>query len=113
MERACTSWFILSAKLGLLAPEQVIAPYDYTLKRATAAQRRAWSGAVLEGLDAAVGSISGQVVEIHAGLEYRAFGLEQGLKARGAQVVVPTEGLSIGRQLAFYKREREKALSPR
>lgn len=112
VERTCSRWFILSAKHGLLTPDEVVAPYDQTLMRATTAERRAWSRAVLNALDAALGSLAGIVVEIHAGAEYREFGLEQGLNARGAVVEVPTKGLPIGRQLAFYKREREKGLRP-
>jgi hypothetical protein len=104
VELDCERWFILSAKLGLLSPDQVVAPYDQTLKTATATERRAWSQGVLQALDAAVGEIAGTVIEIHAGVEYREFGLEDGLQERGAEVVVPTRGLPIGRQLAFYKR---------
>jgi hypothetical protein len=42
------------------------------------------------------------VFEIHAGADYRDFGLADGLLQRGAVVTVPTLGLSQGRQLAFY-----------
>jgi hypothetical protein len=107
VERSCARWFILSAKHGLIAPEDVTAPYDQSLKRATSAQRRVWSEAVLNALDATMGPLGGTIVEIHAGAEYRAFGLERGLEVRGAVVEVPTLGLPIGRQLAFYKRKRD------
>ena len=106
VERTCTRWFILSAKHGVISPEEIVAPYDQSLKRATSAQRRSWSQAVLQALEAAAGPLSRCVIEIHAGAEYRSFGLEQGLRIRGVQVIVPALGLPIGRQLAFYKRER-------
>ena len=108
VERTCSRWFILSAKHGLLSPDEVVAPYDQSLKQATTAERRTWSQAVLKSLDGAAGALAGCVVEIHAGGEYRAFGIAEGLKTRGAQVVVPTLGLAIGRQLAFYKHERSR-----
>lgn len=112
VERTCTRWFILSAKHGLLSPDEVVAPYDQSFKRTTSTERRSWGQAVLKALDAVIVSFNGVVVEIHAGAEYRAFGVEEGLRARGVEIVVPTLGLGIGRQLAFYKREREKAQQP-
>jgi hypothetical protein len=36
------AWFILSAKYGLVAPEQVIAPYDCSLLAHGDAARAAW-----------------------------------------------------------------------
>jgi hypothetical protein len=42
--------------------------------------------------------------ELHAGADYRLFGLEDGLRARGYVIDNPTEGLRSGEQLAFYSR---------
>lgn len=106
VERTCERWFILSAEHGLVAPNVVLAPYERALKDATVAERRAWSGRVLRQIDAEPGAIAGCVVEIHAGAEYRGFGLDDGLRTRGATIEVPTKGLSFGEQLAFYKRRR-------
>ena len=50
VKRTCESWFILSAKYGLAAPEQLVAPYDETLARMTREERRAWSRAVVTAL---------------------------------------------------------------
>ena len=36
-------WFILSAEYGLVAPGQVIAPYERTLNTMGVANRRAWA----------------------------------------------------------------------
>jgi hypothetical protein len=36
-------WFILSAKHGLVHPDQVIEPYDTTLMRMSKAERSAWA----------------------------------------------------------------------
>lgn len=109
VDRTCERWFILSAEHGLVAPNQVLAPYERALKSATVAERRAWSDRVLRQIDAEVGAVAGCVVEIHAGAEYREFGLDGGLRARGATIELPTQGLAFGAQLAFYKRSRLRA----
>lgn len=69
------------------------------------ADRREWSDRVLTSLAEHVGLRPGEVVEIHAGSEYRDFGLVQGLQQRGVTVVVPAVGMPLGRQLAFYRDE--------
>lgn len=49
-ETASTGWFILSARYGLLHPDQKIAPYDLLLCDLTPDQRRAWAEGVLDSL---------------------------------------------------------------
>ena len=102
VESSCDRWFILSARHGLLDPGEVIAPYDESLVDAGTAARRAWSDDVLRSLEKVWGDLSALVFEVHAGAAYRDFGLVDGLRRRGAQVVVPAAGLSQGEQLAFY-----------
>ena len=46
------------------------------------------------------------LLEVHAGLEYRAFGLERGLNEAGAKVETPMEGVPMGKQLRAYKAAR-------
>jgi hypothetical protein len=103
VERTCNAWFILSAKHGLVDPTQVLEPYDATVKDQPRAARRAWSASVLRELQARLGPLQHHEFEIHAGQDYRNFGLEDGLRAAGATVEVPTAGLVQGRQLAFYR----------
>jgi hypothetical protein len=50
-QRMVDEWYILSAKYGLVAPDRVIAPYDETLNRMPARERRAWARRVLGELD--------------------------------------------------------------
>lgn len=102
VERSCDRWFVLSAKHGLVAPDTVLEPYDQTLKRAGRANRRRWSDDVLAALTRELGTFSATTFEIHAGNEYRMFGLEQGIRELGGLVNVPTAGLSLGQQLAYY-----------
>lgn len=104
VERTCDGWFILSAKHGVLDPAAVVSPYDETLQGASRSVKRAWSRRVLDELQAELGAFAGTVFEIHAGADYRDWGLAEGLRAGGGLVEVPAEGLVQGQQLALYRR---------
>ncbi len=103
VEASCDRWFILSAEHGLVSPEQVLAPYDVTLKGASAARRREWTIQVIAQLTTELGDLGGRVFEVHAGADYLAGGLVAELRSGGAAVELPMQGLSMGRQLAFYR----------
>jgi hypothetical protein len=104
VERTCDEWWILSADHGLVHPDDNLKPYDVTLKDAGRAARGKWSARVLATIDERVRPTTGDVFEVHAGAEYRDYGLIVGLEeTRGCVVEVPTEGMPIGRQLQFYK----------
>ena len=107
VERICDEWWILSAEHGLIDPRQVIAWYDKTLKGASTRDKRIWTEAVLGAIDRLVAPAPGDVLEVPAGSDYRDFGLIQGLRLRGAVVEIPTQGLTVGRQLQFYARNAE------
>lgn len=106
VERSCDEWWILSAKHGLVHPKALLNAYDVTLKNAGRATRRHWSSQVLAAMDEQVRPESGDVFELHAGAEYRDFGLLDGLRDRGCVVEIPTEGMVFGDQLHFYKEAR-------
>lgn len=103
VERSCTEWWILSALHGLVDPRELLAPYDLALKDLGRVDRRHWSDRVLQSLDLQVGINANDVIEFHAGAEYRDFGLQDGLARRGCRIENPTLGLRIGNQLRFYK----------
>lgn len=105
VETSCTRWYILSAKHGLVAPDEILEPYDETLTTKGSRDRRAWADGVLSQLRNALGDIGRYDFEIHAGAAYTDHGLRSGLVATGAAVTLPTEGLGLGRQLAFYKHQ--------
>ena len=107
VEQLCGQRWILSAKHGLVHPLDVLAPYDETLKLASRSARRRWSHEVLLALDGRVIPAAGDIVEIHAGADYRDYGLVQGLGDRGCVVEIPSAGVAIGEQLRFYKRAQE------
>lgn len=108
VQRSCDEWWILSAEHGLVHPDDVLAPYDATLKNAGRHDRRRWSGGVLAALTQRIRPRNRDVFELHAGAEYRDFGLVDGLRALGCSIEIPTEGMPIGRQLQFYKAARSR-----
>ena len=70
VERSCDRWFVLSAKHGLVEPDQVLDPYDLTLADLSRASRRTWSSQVVRALEQALGDLSGVAMELHAGMTY-------------------------------------------
>lgn len=102
-------WWILSAKLGLLDPNQFVAPYDQTLSDLAPIDRSAWALGVAQALLDELEDDDDPrelVVEIHAGAAY-VKQLGPVLEAIGARVELPLKGLGIGEQLAWYKQQRE------
>ena len=103
-EQSGSSWYILSAEHGLLAPETEIEPYDVTLSELSASKRRAWSQCVLDELSKKFSSLEESVIEIHAGKNYVDYGLAQGLSDAGAIVQRPLARIiGIGRQCRWYR----------
>lgn len=95
-------WFILSAEHGLVAPEEVIVPYDRTLNTMGIAGRRAWARRVWIQLSERVLPVDHIV--IFAGHRYREFLLDP-LRQEVACVEIPLEGLRIGEQLSWFARK--------
>ena len=102
VEASCDRWYVLSALHGLVTADTVLEPYDKTLNGASVAAKRAWAAMVVAQLEAEV-DVPRTTFELHAGAQYADFGLVDGLRHRGATVVIPTAHLAIGEQLAFYK----------
>lgn len=85
-------WYILSAKHGVIAPDDVIAPYDQTLSQMSSSERRAWDQRVVSGLREARVLTTDRVVSL-AGNDYSGW--------CGAEIERPMRGLGIGQQLAW------------
>lgn len=98
VEREGGEWRILSAKYGLVDPEEVIQPYEKTLTTMRTAERRMWAAEVLDELELCLADVD--AVVFLAGQRYREF-LEPSLRSRGVALDVPMRGLSQGRQLAW------------
>lgn len=106
VEHSCSEWWIVSALHGLVGPDDVLEPYDVTLNDASVLERRRWSDQVLNQITTRIQPDPGDTFEFHAGMNYRAFGLEDGLRQLGCGVECPTDGLRMGEQLSFYSRAR-------
>jgi hypothetical protein len=95
VERTSSPWFILSAKFGLVAPDQEIPPYEMTLNDMPRAERLAWADRVRRQIDDTIAP-GGRCVVL-AGQRYREFLMDY-LTQRYI-TDVPMRGLGIGKQL--------------
>jgi hypothetical protein len=98
-------WYVLSAKYGLLDPEEMIAPYDVCLARQPVSYRRAWAEQVTEQLTVELGILSERQFELHAGAAFTQ-PLSVTLPARGAIVSSPLAGHNQGQTIAWYRAAR-------
>ena len=101
-EASGAPWFILSAEHGLVAPEEVLAPYNLKLSSTTADYRRAWGTRVVDRLVDVAGPLHGKRIEVHAGSAY-IDPIRSLLGQHGATVLEPLAGLKLGPRLAWYK----------
>jgi hypothetical protein len=94
-------WYILSAKFGLLAPDDVIGPYDVYLAEQSPGYKKAWGEFVAAQLEQWERALNGRTIEVHAGAAY-VDPLRVPLATRGVMLVVPLAHLRQGEQLAWY-----------
>lgn len=99
-ETRADRWYVLSAKHHLVPPDEVLAPYELTLKATRAPERAAWADQVEREL-ADVLPANARVTML-AGARYREH-LTGFLEGRGVPVDVPLEGLKLGEQLRWLK----------
>jgi len=99
VERHCDSWYILSAKYGLLQPKVEISPYDFTLMDAGMEYRRSWANRCNLRLQDI--RTPETVFVALAGERYR-LALEYMVRL---PYEAPMRGLYIGQQIAWLKRE--------
>lgn len=99
-EQNADDWFILSAEHGLLRPEQVVAPYEKTLKTMRRVERLAWANRVGKELLAALKPST--TVIILAGQDYSQ-NIIPILEDRGFMIEVPMGKLKFGLRLRWLK----------
>lgn len=104
-EGADAPWFILSGKHGLVAPEDVLAPYDERIPGAAVSMRR-WGEGVVAQLQARFPGQSLELV-ILAGIMYALPLREHALT--GWTVGEPLRGLEVGERLRWFRLQREAA----
>ena len=85
--RSGLPWFVLSAKHGVLDPDDVIGPYEVELGDRSAAYRNAWAEWVVAQLGDRV-ALDGVTVEVHGGVDF-VQPLRRPLAERGAAVELP------------------------
>lgn len=95
-------WFILSAEHGLVAPDEWLAPYERYLPETPRAYREVWGMWVVERLELLAGPLRDRTVEVHAGAAYLD-ALRGRFSAKGARLLEPLAGLTMGQRLAWYK----------
>lgn len=95
VDRQGGRWFILSAKYGLIAPDEIIEPYDETLAGMSPAARRHWGACVLEAMGRYIEAAAPLI--LLAGRNYR----DPLWPTIARRASVPMRGLGIGAQLAW------------
>jgi uncharacterized HhH-GPD family protein len=105
-------WYVLSAAHGLVAPDEVIDPYDVSLASATADEVRAWADRVAPQIIAIAADRNAEVIEVHAGAAYMPGHLMARLGHAGLHVRRPLSHLTRGEQLGWYERVREAPPPP-
>src|SRR4051794_27385870 len=98
-QRDYDNWYVLSAKFGLLSQHDVIEPYDLTLNKMKAAERKTWSELVLEQIDNF--QLNLKQIDFYAGVKYREY-LIPLLEQKGTVCNAPLQGKGIGEQLQYY-----------
>ena len=94
---------ILSAKYGLLLPDDEIEPYNITLNGMNVGQIEEWSEKVFKQMNERLDLQDFSKVFFHTGKNYRQYLIPE-LEDLGIECKVPLENLSIGKQLAWYNR---------
>ena len=88
--RSGLPWFVVSAKHGLLDPDDVVGPYEVDLGDQSVTYRNAWGEWVAAQLGDRV-QLRGITVEVHGGVDF-AQPLRQPLARRGAALEIPLPG---------------------
>lgn len=102
---AADSVYILSAKHGVISCDEVIEPYDVTLKTMPKAERKAWGVRIEPQLDAVLKPRDKAI--LYCGEEYLA-PLREYFERRKIEVEVPLFSLSLGARLQELTRRNEE-----
>lgn len=101
-DREADRWFLLDAEHGLLDPETVIAPTTKSIGRKESAARREWARRVIQQLVPVLDGV--EQVLVLANARSREYLLDF-LGENGRQVEVPMDGLSLGEQLQWLRKQ--------
>lgn len=93
---------ILSAKHGLLFPDDEIEPYDLTLNDMNSHERREWAEKAFGQMKSRLNFHDFDKVFFHAGKKYREHLIPK-LEIFGMRCRIPLKHLKIGKQKRWYK----------
>ncbi len=95
-------WYILSAKHGLVSPDQMLEPYDMKLGHKSGPPIWDWACMVRDQLETELWRIGEPLAEllVLAGEQYRTF-----LRMGNWPARVPMDGMGIGQQLGYLTKE--------
>jgi len=99
---------ILSAKYGLLFPDDKITPYDLTLNNMNVSQRRKWARKVFNQMKRRLKLEEFDRVFFHAGKRYREH-LILKLDDYKINCISPLKSLGFGKQKAWYKEHESRS----
>ena len=100
VEATRSPWFILSAKYGLIDPNQTIARYELTLNNMGAAERREWAANVLAQMERDLPPAD-RIVML-AGARYREHLMAYLSQRFGVEPEAPLQHLRIGEQSKWF-----------
>jgi hypothetical protein len=102
-EQRCERVYIVSAKHGLVRPDEVIAPYDETVKRMAQRERQLWGARIVTAL--LTEHRAGDEYLVLASGDYIAPIVDAWLTGGVGELFLrkPLEGMQIGQRLAFLK----------
>ena len=92
---------ILSAKYGLLLPNDVIDPYNITLNDMSSEEVMNWSEKVFKQMNSKLELNNFNKIYFHAGKNYRKYLIPK-LEGIGIECKAPLEELGIGKQKSWY-----------
>lgn len=98
---------ILSAKYGLLLPNDKVEPYNLTLNGMSTDEVREWSERTAKQMNNRLQLRDFSRAFFHAGERYRRYLIPR-MEGLGIRCEIPLKGLGIGKQKAWYK-ERDHA----
>lgn len=101
-EKVHDEWLILSALHQIVSPEQMLEPYNLTLNDASKEELISWSKDVFDTIKSKYKNDT--KIYIYAGSNYRKH-LQPLLEQHGYDVTVPMQGLGIGQQKAWLKKQ--------
>ncbi|HOV17014.1 MAG TPA: hypothetical protein PLF50_05935 [Candidatus Cloacimonadota bacterium] len=105
VEKNCDKWFILSAKYGLLSPEQIVEPYNETLKSYGVKEKTAWAELVFREIAKHIHP--GDKIVFLAGKSYRQLLIPK-LQNLGVLIEIPMKDLEIGKQLHYLNIQNQR-----